>query len=156
MSDSLLEPCAISKPAATRLYRWSVLLAMSVALYGSYYAFDYIGPLAPLLSRQLRFSDSEIGLLQAVYSLPNIVAMLICGVVVDRIGTKRSMGIFSVLVFAGLAITAISPRLAIMVTGRLIVGSGAEALALASNVGVARWFWHDELSLAFGVRSTFL
>lgn len=40
---------------------------MSVALYGSYYAFDYIGPLAPLLSRQLHFSDSKIGLLQAVY-----------------------------------------------------------------------------------------
>ncbi|HWW84065.1 MAG TPA: MFS transporter [Vicinamibacterales bacterium] len=129
---------------------------MSVALYGSYYAFDYIGPLAPLLSRQLHFSDSQIGLLQAVYSLPNIVAMLVCGVVIDRIGTRKSMAIFSVLVFVGLAITAISPRLGIMVVGRLIVGSGAEALALASNVGVMRWFWHDELSMAFGVRSTFL
>jgi MFS family permease len=104
----------------------------------------------------LRFSDSEIGLLQAVYSLPNIIAMLACGVVIDRIGTKRSMAIFSVLVFAGLAVTALSPRLGIMVTGRLIVGSGAEALALASNVGVARWFWRDELSLGFGIRSTFL
>lgn len=129
---------------------------MSVALYGSYYAFDYIGPLTPLLSRQLHFSDSQIGLLQAVYSLPNIVAMLVCGVVIDRIGTRRSMAIFSVLVFAGLALTAVSPRLAIMVAGRLIVGSGAEALALASNVGIARWFWHDELSLGFGVRATFL
>jgi predicted MFS family arabinose efflux permease len=66
------------------------------------------------------------------------------------------MAIFSVLVFAGLAITAISPRIGVMVIGRLIVGSGAEALALASNVGVARWFWHDELSLGFGIRSTFL
>jgi MFS family permease len=147
---------SVSSPPPTRAYRWAVLLAMSVALYGSYYAFDYIGPLAPLLSRQLHFSDSQIGLLQAVYSLPNIVAMLVCGVVIDRIGTKRSMAIFSVFVFAGLAVTAISPRLAVMVAGRLVVGSGAEALALASNVGVARWFWHDELSLAFGVRSTFL
>jgi MFS family permease len=156
MAETLLDPGAISRPAPARAYRWLVLLAMSVALYGSYYAFDYIGPLAPLLSRQLHFSDSQIGLLQAVYSLPNIVAMLICGVVIDRIGTKRSMAIFSVLVFAGLAITAISPRIGVMVIGRLIVGSGAEALALASNVGVARWFWHDELSLGFGIRSTFL
>ena len=156
MSDTLLEPRATSRPAPTRPYRWFALGAMSVALYGSYYAFDYIGPLAPLLSRQLHFSDSQIGLLQAVYSLPNIVAMLICGVVIDRIGTKRSMAIFSVLVFAGLAITALSPRIGVMVMGRLIVGSGAEALALASNVGVARWFWHDELSLGFGIRSTFL
>ena len=156
MSESPQDPGATLKPVPTRSYRWVVLLAMSVALYGSYYAFDYIGPLAPLLSRQLHFTDSQIGLLQAVYSLPNIVAMLVCGVVIDRIGTRKSMAIFGVLVFVGLAITALSPRLGVMVIGRLIVGSGAEALALASNVGVARWFWHDELSLGFGIRSTFL
>jgi MFS family permease len=156
MSDTPLEDVATVRPAPTRAYRWVVLVAMSVALYGSYYAFDYIGPLAPLLSRQLHFSDSQIGLLQAVYSLPNIVAMLVCGVLIDRVGTKKSMAAFSVLVFAGLAITALSPRLGVMVTGRLLVGSGAEALALASNVGVARWFWHDDLSLGFGIRSTIL
>jgi MFS family permease len=150
------QPGTLSKPAPTRFYRWIVLLAMSVAVYGSYYAFDYIGPLAPLLSRQLHFSDSQIGLLQAVYSFPNIVAMLVCGVVIDRIGTRRSMAVFSVLVFAGLAITAISPRIGIMSSGRLLVGTGAEALALASNVAIARWFWHNDLSLGFGVRSIFL
>jgi len=145
-----------AKPAPTRWYRWIVLLAMGMAVYGSYYAFDYIGPLAPLLSRQLHSSDSEIGLLQAVYSFPNIVAMLVCGVVIDRIGTKKSMAMFGGLVFAGLAITALSPRIGIMAAGRLLVGSGAEALALASNVALARWFWHDELSLGFGARSVFL
>jgi MFS family permease len=144
------------RPVPTRGFRWAALLAMSVALYGSYYAFDYIGPLAPLLSRQLHFSDSQIGLLQAVYSVPNMVAMLVCGVLIDRIGSRRSMAMFGVLVFAGLAITALSPQLGVMVSGRLIVGLGAEALALASNVGVARWFWHDDLSLGFGIRSTFL
>jgi MFS family permease len=151
-----MAPGALDKPAPTRAYRWIVLLAMSVAVYGSYYAFDYIGPLAPLLSHQLHFSDSQIGLLQAVYSFPNIVAMLVCGVVIDRIGTKKSMAIFSVLVFAGLAITALSPRIGIMASGRLLVGSGAEALALASNVALARWFWRDDLSLGFGIRSVFL
>ncbi|MGE5156460.1 MAG: MFS transporter, partial [Betaproteobacteria bacterium] len=144
----------LDRPVPTRPYRWVVLAAMSVAVYGSYYAFDYIAPLAPLLSRQLHFSDSQIGLLQAVYSLPNIVAMLVAGVVIDRIGTRKSMALFGVLVFVGLAITATSPQLSVMVMGRLIVGSGAEALALASNVAVARWFWHDELSLGFGLRSS--
>lgn len=156
MSVRPLEPDVRAKPAPTRSFRWTVLLAMSVAVYGSYYAFDYIGPLAPLLSRQLHFSDSQIGLLQAVYSVPNIVAMLVCGAIIDRIGTKKSMAIFAVLVFVGLAVTAISPRVGVMASGRLVVGSGAEALALASNVGLARWFWHDDLSLAFGVRSVFL
>ncbi|MGE5243680.1 MAG: MFS transporter [Betaproteobacteria bacterium] len=148
-----MQPAAV-KPAPTRAYRWLVLLAMSVAVYGGLYVFDYISPLAPLLSRQLHFSDSDIGLLQAVYSLPNIVAMLVCGVVIDRLGTRRSMTIFGVLVFIGMGVTALSPRLGVMATGRLLVGSGGEALALAANVGIARWFWHDDLSLGFGLRAS--
>src|SRR5512140_2441898 len=158
MSDAVSQSAAVAtgKPTPARAYRWIVLAAMSVAVYGSYYAFDYIGPLAPLLSRQLHFSDSQIGLLQAVYSFPNIVAMLVCGAIIDRIGTRKSMALFSVLVFCGLAVTALSPRIGIMASGRLLVGAGAEALALASNVALARWFWHNDLSLAFGIRSIFL
>ena len=155
MTDARLDAGGSTRPTPTRSARWIVLLAMGVAVYGSYYAFDYIGPLAPVLSRQLHFSDSQIGLLQAVYSLPNIVAMLFCGWVIDRLGTRKSMAIFSAIVFVGLAITALSPRLAVMAAGRLVVGSGAEALVLTSNVAVARWFWRSELSLGFGVRSSF-
>ncbi|MDE3155309.1 MAG: MFS transporter [Acidobacteriota bacterium] len=149
-----MEPDVLAKPAPTRAARWLVLVAIGLACYGGYYAFDYIGPLAPLLSRQLHFSDSDIGLLQAVYSLPNIVAMLVCGVIIDRMGTRKALAIFGVLIFAGLGITALSPRLGVMAAGRLLVGSGGEALALAANVGVARWFWHDELSLGFGLRAS--
>ncbi len=155
MTDARPDAGESARPTPTRAARWIALVAMSVAVFGSYYAFDYIGPLAPVLSRQLHFSDSQIGLLQAVYSLPNLVAMLVCGWVIDRLGTRKSMAIFSVTVFVGLVVTALSPRLAVMAAGRLIVGSGAEALVLASNVAVARWFWRSELSLGFAVRSSF-
>lgn len=155
MSDAQTAAGTMAGPEPTRAYRWIVLLGMSVGVYGSYYAFDYIGPLAPLLSRQLNFSDSQIGLLQAVYSLPNIVSMLVCGVIIDRIGTRKSMVLFASLVFAGLAVTSLSPRIGVMAGGRLLVGVGAEALALTSNVAIARWFFRGELSLAFGIRTSF-
>ncbi len=142
------------KPAPSRASRWIVLLVIGIACYGGYYAFDYIGPLAPLLSRQLHFSNTDIGWLQAVYSLPNILAMLVCGIMIDRLGTRKSLTIFGLLIFIGLIVTALTPRLCIMVVGRLFVGSGGEALALAANVGVARWFWQDELSMAFGLRGS--
>lgn len=144
----------MGKPEPPRRARWLVLVVIGIACYGGYYAFDYVGPLAPLLSRQLHFSNTDIGLLQAVYSLPNIVAMLVCGVIIDRLGTRKSLSIFGMLIFAGLVITALSPRLSVMIIGRLFVGSGGEALALTANVGVARWFWHSELSLAFGLRGS--
>jgi len=154
MANTPVEAGVIEKPAPSRASRWFVLAVIGIACYGGYYAFDYIAPLAPLLNRQLHFSDADIGLLQAVYSLPNIVAMLVCGVMIDRLGTRKSLSIFGVLVFIGLVITALSPRLGIMAVGRLLVGSGGEALQLAANVAVARWFWHDGLSLAFGLRAS--
>lgn len=154
MTGAFLQAGVIEKPAPSRASRWIILAVIGVACYGGYYAFDYIGPLAPLLSRQLHFSNTDIGWLQAVYSLPNIVAMLVCGVLIDRLGTRRSLSIFGALIFVGLCVTALSPRLGIMATGRLLVGSGGEALALAANVGVARWFWHNELSLAYGLRGS--
>lgn len=154
MSEAVARANGIEKHPPSRATRWMVLLVIGIACYGGYYAFDYIGPLAPLLSRQLHFSNTDIGLLQAVYSLPNIVAMLVCGVIIDRLGTRKALTIFSALIFIGLVVTALSPRLGIMVLGRLFVGSGGEALALTANVGVARWFWHAELSLAYGLRGS--
>ena len=109
MTASTSQP--IPKPEPSRRYRWAVLLAMSLAVYGSYYAFDCIGPLAPLLSRQLQFSNSDIGLLQAIYSFPNILMALVCGIVIDRIGAKKSIFLFGAATFAGLVITALTPRL---------------------------------------------
>jgi MFS family permease len=154
MSDARAGAGLTKKSPPSRASRWIVLTAIGIACYGGYYAFDYIGPLAPLLSRQLHFSNTDIGWLQAVYSLPNIVAMLVCGVIIDRLGTRKSLSIFGLLVFVGLIVTALTPRLGIMVLGRLLVGSGGEALALTANVGVARWFWHGELSMAFGLRGS--
>jgi MFS family permease len=155
MIDSRPTSVEGAKPEPTFAYRWTVLVAMSVAMFGSYYAFDCIGPLAPLLSRQLHFSDSQIGLLQASYSLPNIIIVLAGGIMIDRIGTKKSTMLFGLIVFAGIVLAALSPRFGMMVAGRLLIGIGAESLAMATNVAVARWFWKSELSMSFGVRGAF-
>ena len=95
VSDSLLESSAPEKPTPSRTSRWLVLTVIGIACYGGYYAFDYIGPLAPLLASQLHFSNSDIGLLQAAYSIPNIVGTLICGIIIDGLGTRKSLSIFA-------------------------------------------------------------
>ena len=77
-----------TRPEPSRLYRWIVLIFVSLAMFGNYYVYDCIAPVADLLAKQLGFSDSNIGLLQAIYSFPNIVMVLIRGYIVDRIGTR--------------------------------------------------------------------
>lgn len=140
-----------SRPEPSRLFRWLVLLFVSLTMLGNYYVYDCIAPIADLLTRQLGFSDANIGLLQAIYSIPNVVMVLVGGYIVDRIGTRRAIFIFGTLCFIGAGVTSISGVLPVMATGRLIFGLGAESLIVAVTTAVAKWFRGKELSFAFGI-----
>src|SRR4029077_4004520 len=116
------------RPEPSRMYRWMVLIFVSLAMFGNYYVYDALSPLADVLKQQLGFSDSNIGLLQAIYSFPNIFTVVIGGVLIYRIGLRRSLVVFGVLSVIGPAITVASAHLWLMATGRLIFGMGAESL----------------------------
>jgi len=139
------------RPEPSHLYRWMVLIFVSLAMFGNYYVYDCIAPVADLLAKQLGFSDSNIGLLQAIYSIPNVLMVLIGGYIVDRIGTRKAILIFGMLCFIGSVVTVLSGTLRVMATGRLIFGLGAESLIVAVTTAVAKWFRGKELSFAFGI-----
>jgi MFS family permease len=139
------------RPEPSRSFRWLVLMFISLAMFGNYYVYDCIAPIADLLTKQLGFSDSNIGLLQAIYSIPNVFMVLIGGYVVDRIGTRKAIFIFGVLCFLGSGVTVAAGKLPVMAAGRLIFGLGAESLIVAVTTAVAKWFRGKELSFAFGI-----
>jgi MFS family permease len=128
-----------------------VLVVISLAMFGNYYVYDAISPLADVLQKQLGFTDANLGLLQGIYSVPNIIMVLLGGILIDRIGVKRATFIFGVLCFLGSLITALSPKLWVMASGRLVFGLGAESLIVAVTAAVAQWFRGKELSFAFGI-----
>jgi len=142
------------RPEPSRFYRWAVLIFVSIAMFGNYYVYDALSPLADVLKQQLGFSDSNIGLLQAIYSFPNIFTVVIGGLIIDRIGLRKSLMIFGVLCLIGPAITVMSAHLWLMAAGRLIFGMGAESLIVAVTAALARWFKGKELSFAFGINLT--
>jgi len=154
MTSHQSPPSDSGKPLPPAAFRWAVLVVISLAMFGNYYVYDAISPIADLLRDQLGFSDSRIGTLNAIYSFPNIIMVLIGGIVIDRIGVKKGTLLFGVLCFVGAAITAATDRFVVMAAGRLIFGIGAESLIVSVTVGIARWFKGRELSFAFGVNLT--
>ena len=46
--------------------RWWILVFVSLLMFGNYYVYDAIGPLAEQLERELGFSDTQIGTLNAI------------------------------------------------------------------------------------------
>ena len=151
MNTSALDlPARPSLPAMTAMF-----VATALAMIGNYYVYDSVGPVAELLSRQLGYSDTQIGLLNAVYSLPNIVMVLIGGILVDRFSARAVTLATTLICFAGAVLTASGAEFATMVAGRLLFGLGAETMIVAITVALAQWFVGRYFALLFALNITF-
>jgi MFS family permease len=120
-------------------------------MFGNYYTYDSIAPVADSLQRLLGFTDTQIGTLNAIYSAPNVIMVLIGGILVDRFGTRLSTLIFALVCLVGAVLTAISPLFPVMALGRLIFGVGAESMIVAVTVAIGQWFVGKQLGFAFGM-----
>lgn len=153
MNDSSTSNSDLRSPPP-RWYRWMVLVAISIAMAGNYYIYDSINPLVDIFVKQLGFSDEHVGWLNSSYSVAAVLTLLFGGMIIDRIGTKKSILLFSVICLLGAILTAIQGTFATMVAGRVTLGLGAEALIVAITTALAKWFKGKELSFAFGVNLT--
>ena len=125
-------PATVSAPPPPSSVRWLVLLFTSLAMFGNYYVYDSIAPVADLLQRQLGFSDTQLGTLNAIYSLPNIFMVLIGGVLVDRFGAARVTFWTAAICLLGALATAVGGDFRVMAFGRLLFGLGAETMIVAT------------------------
>ena len=131
--------------------RWTILALTSLAMFGNYYVYDSIGPVADSLQKQLGFTDTQIGTLNAIYSLPNIVMVLFGGMIVDRYGARLAILCFTVVCVLGSLLTAIGGDFYVMAAGRLLFGLGAESMIVAISTALGQWFAGSILGFAFGL-----
>ncbi|MFT7776569.1 MFS transporter [Roseateles sp.] len=134
-----------------RTTAWIVGVLVAISLYGNFYVYDSIGPVADLLQQQRGFTDTQVGLLNAIYSLPNVVLILVGGVLVDRFGAARMTLVTAGICLAGALLTAFSPDFAGMAAGRLLYGIGAETFNIATLAAVADYFGGRSLALVMGL-----
>ena len=111
-----------------------------------------LGPLAPEISKTLGLSPAEKGLMVAVPTLAGALLRLVQGLLVDRIGPKRTGAIAQVIVIIGLfaawyfGVTSYAGTLALGVILGFAGASFAVALPLAS-----RWYPPEHQGKAMGI-----
>jgi NNP family nitrate/nitrite transporter-like MFS transporter len=111
-----------------------------------------LGPLAPIISKELALDPAQKGLMVAVPTLAGAVLRLVNGLLVDRIGTKLTGSINQVIVIAGLlfgwwfGIDSFEGTLALGVILGFAGASFAVALPLAS-----RWYPPEHQGKAMGI-----
>jgi MFS family permease len=142
------------RPEPSRLYRWMVLIFISLAMAGNYYIYDSINALERIFIDHLGFSATQFGWLNSSYSVAAVATLLVGGVIIDRIGTKRAILGFALVCLLGAGITAARGSALTMIIGRTVLGLGGESMIVAVTTALAKWFKGKELSFAFGINLT--
>ncbi|MBB3381307.1 NNP family nitrate/nitrite transporter-like MFS transporter [Novosphingobium sp. BK258] len=111
-----------------------------------------LGPLAPIISKELGLDPAQKGMMVAIPTLAGAVIRLINGVLVDRIGPKLTGTISQIVVIAGLFVAwhfGISSYQATLALGVILGFAGASfavSLPLAS-----RWYPPEHQGKAMGI-----
>lgn len=121
---------------------------------GNYYIYDSINPLERIFIDKLGYSATAFGWLNSSYSVAAVATLLIGGIIIDRIGTKKAITFFALLCLLGAALTAARGQVGLMIAGRTVLGLGAESMIVAVTTALAKWFKGKELSFAFGINLT--
>ncbi len=137
-----------------KLYRYTLLIFVSLLTFGSYFAYDSIGAIENILIQALHLKPGTVGSLYSAYSIAAIFIVFFGGVLTDRLGTRRASMLFSSLVVLGALVVALSNSSTMLFAGRLIFGAGSESLVVAQLAILSKWFKGKELALSFGVSLT--
>lgn len=146
MTTADSKPTGFFHPATT-LYRFTILIFVASLSFGSYFAYDIVGAIAPTLVEELGGARGTVGTFYTMYSIAAVLALLIGGFLIDKLGTRKSSMIFSVLVLAGAMIVWLADSIPVFLVGRFIFGAGSEPLIVAQSAILARWFKNKELAL---------
>ncbi len=143
------------KPAGTSFWK----SGHRPTLFAAFFYFDIafmvwviLGPLAPIISKELGLDPAQKGLMVAVPTLAGAILRLVNGLLVDRIGPKMTGAIGQVIVIAGMAIAwyfGIDSYEAVLALGVILGFAGASfavALPLAS-----RWYPPEHQGKAMGI-----
>ncbi len=149
----------IGAPAAIRQTNGFWQAGHRPTLFAAFLYFDLafmvwvmLGPLAPIISKEMGLSPAQKGLMVAVPTLAGAILRLVNGLLVDRIGPKKTGAIGQVIVIVGLVtgyvlgVDSFGGTLAIGIVLGFAGASFAVALPLAS-----RWYGPEHQGTAMGI-----
>nr|XP_033770419.1 major facilitator superfamily domain-containing protein 1-like [Geotrypetes seraphini] len=161
-------------------YRFLVLFFNCLLTFGSYFCFDIPSVLQDQFQGNLTCSNTTLAngtsdcveglgmtpeqynLLYAIYAWTNALVVIVAGYLIDKLGNRFGVFLFSFLTVLGSAVFALGSHfkgtsylLPLMLIGRLLFGSGNGSLTIVQNRITAFWFKGKELALAFGLTLSF-
>lgn len=118
-----------------------LILALSTLTYVfSQLLRNATGVIGPELMRDLSLSPEALGLLISVYALGNAVMQIPVGLMLDRIGPRKTTYSLLAIAIAGTLGFALAEDATTLTIARLVTGIGVSGAYVGAVVLIARWF----------------
>ena len=107
-------------------------------------------PIVVEVGRDLDASVSAVGQARTVLAVTAVVAALLIGPLIDRLGVKPLLTWGSALALLGAGASAAAPSLVFYLLAHVITGTGVACLLSAGFAGVGAWFPEGEMARPMG------
>ncbi len=133
--------------------RWLIAFALFLAAVFNYIDRSVVGILAPTIQKDLSISDDEYALVSNFFLAAYIVAYLLSGRVVDRLGVRISLALFLGWWSISNALTGLARSVQSLSIFRFMLGLGEAGVFVAAPKAVSEWFPASERGIAVGIYS---
>ncbi len=134
--------------------RWMILTQIYLCMFSYAVVFQSIPPVMSLVIGQFHLSHHQAGLLMSLFALPGIFVALPAGMLADRYGVKPVGVVSMLLTITGMLLVALGGSFEVVLTGRIIAGTGASSLVIIVPQAIAQWFANREMGVAMGIFNT--
>jgi predicted MFS family arabinose efflux permease len=102
------------------------------------------------IMNELNLDTSMIGLMSAMYFFPYAIAQIPVGILLDRIGVRRTILYLSLIACLGTLLFSISDSIYLLMLGRALVGFGVGGYYVSSLKALAMWFKPEKFATLTG------
>ena len=141
---------AVAKSMMARV-RGKVLLLLCAMYFITYLDRVSISTAAPFMRDDLNLSNTQLGVALSAFAVPYAFFQIIGGLMGDRFGPRRVLGITGLLWTAATAATGLATGLTSLVIARLGLGFGEGASFPTATTAMSKWMPEDKRGLAQGV-----
>ena len=124
-------------------------------LYGAFgLVATSLAPLVGLIETDLQLSHAAMGSVMGAWQLVYIFSAIPCGMLLDRLGTRKALTLGALLVAASAGARAISDSYLTLMLAVMLFGLGGPIVSAGAPKVITRWFTGTSRGMAMGIYMT--
>lgn len=133
--------------------KWVSMIIVALAFFFVQFHRNTPGVLRDELTAAFNMSSTSFGLFSSMYFYPYMLAQIPIGMLLDSIGTRKTIALGSAVAALGALIFGLSGSYPIACIGRVLIGVGVAAPVIGTQKFLVSWVGPDKSASYYGVFS---